>query len=127
MAKEPFMVKGIEVMRYDIFEIVKENGRDALRKSTVFTEKPFFYDPRQEIADEYLSRYRLDRKGRETGGYIGYWDTNGMERSNPVLSSYFDISKRIEIVGTFSSGSQPLSIPTFREIRDLGQKYKMIV
>ena len=34
----------------------------------------FFYDERQSISDEYLSRERLDRKVDEAGGYIGYYD-----------------------------------------------------
>lgn len=93
----PFEVKGIKVMRYDIFEMVKENGIYVLKKNTVFTEKNFFNDLRQDMVDDYLSRERLDRKVKEAGGYIGYYSDNGIRTYNPNLVTYFKTVNALEM------------------------------
>ena len=84
-------------MRYDIFEMVKENGKEILKRNTVFTERNFFKDNRQSMIDDYLSRERLDRKVGEAGGYIGYYDANGIRTYNPDLVKFFETSKKVDI------------------------------
>ena len=74
--------------------MVNENGKDVLKRNTVFTERNFFVDQRQSMIDDYLSRRRLDRKVDEAGGYIGYYDVNGIRTYNPDLVSYFETSKK---------------------------------
>lgn len=67
-------VGGINVIRYDIFEMIHQDGKSILKRNVVYTERDIFNDERQSISDEYLSRARLDRKVDEAGGYIGYYD-----------------------------------------------------
>lgn len=97
MYEAPVVAKGINVMRYDIFEMVKENGSEVLKRNTVYTERNFFKDPRQSMVDDYLSRERLDRKVKEAGGYIGYYNENGVRTYNPDLVNFFKNSSRVEL------------------------------
>jgi len=90
-------VFGKNVMCYHIFEMITENSELKLKRNIIFTERDFFNDQRQGIADEYLCRSRLDRKINEAGGYIGYYDVNGIKTYDPDLAKYFDISKRINV------------------------------
>ncbi len=96
--KMPKKVKlnGINLNQYDIFEIITENGKKALKKDVVFTEKDFFQDERQITIDKYLSRARIDRKNKETGGYIGYFDEHGIIKYYPSLIPYFETTKKID-------------------------------
>lgn len=120
MLKEPIEIKGINVMKYDIFEMID----DTIKKNTVFTEKNFFNDNRQSMIDDYLSRARLDRKQKEAGGYIGYYDSSGTRIYNPKLVSYFDISKKIDF--NEMNNAEQLSIPTFGELKDLATSYELV-
>src|SRR5699024_2043561 len=70
-------VNSINVIPYHIFEIVNENGTRFIKRNIVYTERDFFQDRRPGIANDYLSRERLNRKVKEAGGYIGYYDEKG--------------------------------------------------
>lgn len=108
MYETPHKVDDINVMRYDIFEMVNENDKEVLKRNTVFTERNFFKDSRQSMIDDYLSRKRLDRKVGESGGYIGYYDVNGNRIYNPNLVKFFETSKKINIDSL--SKSQPIKL-----------------
>lgn len=97
MYETPHKINGIDIMRYDIFEVVNENGQGVLKKNVVYTERNFFKDNRQSMVDIYLSRERLDRKVKETGGYIGYYDANGFKIVDLNLAKYFETSKKVDI------------------------------
>ena len=131
MLKTPYNVNGIDVMRYDIFELTNENGKEVLKRNTVFTEKNFFKDTRQSMVDDYLNRERLDRKVREAGGYIGYYDANGIRTYNPDLVKFFETSKKIDINPLNNQGQQSqtsiIKIPTFAELKDLALKYEIFI
>ncbi len=111
------IVENTPIYQYDIFEIVKEGGKEVLKKNCIFTEKTFMMDKRQKIADTYLSRRRIDRKVKEAGGYMGYLDENGVKTYNPKLNQYFDMSKKID------ESDFKVTIPTFEECKDLVLKY----
>lgn len=96
MSAHPVKIQGVDVMRYDIFEMVTENNTNILKRNTIFTEQDFFKDNRQSMVDTYLSRERLDRKFDEAGGYIGYYDSNGLIQNNKELINYFTISRKID-------------------------------
>lgn len=121
----------IDVTRYDIFEMVKENGTEVLKRNTVYTERNFFNDKRQSMVDDYLSRERLDRKVGEAGGYIGYYDANGMRVYNPDLVKYFETSKKIDIDSLNMQNQQTntptIQIPTFNELKSLALKYEIYI
>ena len=131
MLKTPRNINGIDVMRYDIFEMVNENGKDVLKRNTVFTERNFFKDNRQSMIDDYLSRRRLDRKVKEAGGYIGYYDANGIRTYNPDLVKFFETSKKLDI-DSLSKIKQQVQkpsniIPTFSELKELALKYEILI
>jgi hypothetical protein len=107
MLKAPNEIKGEKVMTYHIFEMINQNGKDVLKRNVIFTERNFFKDTRQKMVDDYLSRSRLDRKVKEAGGYIGYYDANGFRTYNPDLVSHFGSSKKSEIL-TNSNLQQPI-------------------
>lgn len=131
MFNVPHKANGIDVMRYDIFETIKENGKSILKRNTVYTERNFFEDTRQSMIDDYLSRERLDRKVYETGGYIGYYDANGIKTYNPDLVKFFQTSKKIDIE---SLNNQKLKVnstikklPDFDELKDLASRYEIFI
>lgn len=99
MFTKPVNIDGTttNIIYYHVFEMVKENGENVLKANVVCSERNFFNDNRQGIADDYLSRSRLDRKAKETGGYIGYYDYQGRRTYNPKLNSLFETSKKIDI------------------------------
>ncbi len=127
MFKTPHKANGIDVMKYDIFEMVNENGEEILKRNTVFTERDFFKDTRQSMVDDYLSRKRLDRKVGEAGGYIGYYDANGIRTYNPDLVKFFETSKKINIESLNNQKKERVAIPTFDELKDLSSKYEMFI
>lgn len=131
MFKAPHKVNGIAVMRYDIFEMVNENGKEVLKRNTVFTERNFFKDTRQSMVDDYLSRERLDRKVGEAGGYIGYYDANGIRTYNPDLVEFFETSKKVDIDSLSSQKQQTntpiVQIPDFHELKSLALKYEIFI
>lgn len=131
MLEKPMNINGIKVMKYDILEMVNENGKSALRKNSVYTEQNFFKDTRQSMIDDYLSRERLDRKVKESGGYIGYYDAGGMRRYNPQLVSYFGINKKIDINATQKKpqGNKvpTIPIPTFDELHAYAIRFEIFI
>ena len=131
MFETPHKANGIDVMRYDIFEMVNENGKEVLKRNTVFTERNFFKDSRQSMVDDYLSRERLDRKVSEAGGYIGYYDANGIRTYNPDLVKFFETSKKVDIDSLNSQRQKvqtpAIKIPAFAELKDLASKYEIFI
>ncbi len=130
MSKHPVQIKGADVTRYDILEIVNENGKNILKRNTIFTERDFFKDNRQSMIDNYLSRERLDKKSIEAGGYIGYYDANGFEQNNPDLIEYFELSKTIDIDflnNKNQSNKKTSQIPSFNEMKNLALNYKIVI
>lgn len=95
MLFKPKQIGNHNLMRYDIFESVNENGSKKVKKNTIFTERNFFNDQRPEIPNDYLSRSRIDRKVKTSGGYMGYYDENGIRTYYSNLEDHFDTSKGI--------------------------------
>lgn len=131
MYDTPHQVHGVDVIRYDIFEMVNENGKDVLKRNTIYTERDFFYDNRQSTIDDYLSRERLDRLSNENGGYIGYYDANGIMTYNPDLINYFKTSKKADIDSLSRKmqqiNTQKAQFPTFSELKSLATKYEIFI
>ena len=111
--------------------MVNEKGKAVLKRNTVFTERDFYLDHRQSMIDDYLSRESLDRNVGEAGGYIGYYDANGIRIYNPDLVGFFETSKKID-VGSLNkqkqqTNIQPLQIPNFSELKNLALKYEIFI
>lgn len=93
MSEKPANINGIEVYRFDIFEIVNDRSGEVLKRNTVFTERDLFNNISQDIVDNFLSRDRLNKKASESGGYIGYIDANNIMRYNPDLVDFLQLQK----------------------------------
>ena len=87
---------GTQVMTFHIFEVIKENGKNVVKRNVVFSEKDFFQDNRAGIANEYLSRARLDRKNKESAGYLGYYDEKGIRTYDSNLVQFFKTTHKIK-------------------------------
>lgn len=130
MLMAPRKTKGINVMQYDIFEMVNENGKEVLKKNVVFTESNLLKFYNQDMIDHFLSRSRLDKLFAETGGYIGSYASNGKTINHPELIDYFKISKSIDINSSEKVKQQTnvpkFKIPTFSELKQLATKYEVL-
>lgn len=107
------VIEGIPINTYHIFEVVEENNRKFLKRNIVYSERDFWADNRPGIANEYLSRERLDRKVAEAGGYIGYYDKNGTRVYNPKLVEYF--KKTIENKVEPNNGDHGIKLSSVRD------------
>lgn len=128
MWKSPHKVKDIDVMQYDILEIINDNGKNCLKRNSIFTERNFFNDSRKGVVDDFLSRDNLDRHAVTTGGYMGFYDANGINKYNSDLISYFETSKKIEINSDIHKSNIDdlfISIPSFAELKLLASKYEI--
>lgn len=87
--EDEFEINGVHIIPFDIFEVINRNGILSVKRNSVYTERDFLQDNRPGIANDYLSRDRLDRKVKETGGYIGYYDERGIRTYNGKLVEAF--------------------------------------
>lgn len=82
---------------YQMFEYVVENGEICLRVNNIYTEFDLFKDNRKEIANNFLSRSRIDENTQKKGGYLGNYSSDGRIIENDNLLEIFDRSKRKKI------------------------------
>lgn len=97
MLDKPFKVKNINLMRYDIYEFIIENGNKFVKRDTVYTERNLFLSAKQDDIDNYLGRKRLNEKSQTSGGYIGA-HTSGVTN----LASYFRLPNISDKSAAFS-------------------------
>lgn len=90
-------LSGVKLYRYELFELIGKNGYDVVKRNTVFTEDNLLEDTRSEIPNILLDRRRLDRKEKESGGYIGYYDNIRGKVIDYSLNRFFnpDVSRDI--------------------------------
>ena len=60
------------------------------RQYKVVSDKSLLNDKSYNYINEFLDEDRLDRKVREAGGYIGYYN-NGVRTYDPKMNEYFNI------------------------------------
>ncbi len=129
MYDKPRNVNGVNVMQYDILEMVNENGEEVLKRNTIFTEGKLLEDNRQSTADYFLSRERLDKSLSQSGGYMGLYNRDGNITYNKNLVDYYRISKNINITSAEQHNSQVNinrnKMPTFNELKELATKYEI--
>ncbi|HAB65935.1 MAG TPA: hypothetical protein DCE23_01075 [Firmicutes bacterium] len=82
-------IDGCHVYRYRLFETVKENNVYILKQNTIFTDEDIINDYREGIANDFLSRSRIERKAKETGGYLGFYSKEGIRTYNPNTNRVF--------------------------------------
>ena len=117
-------IKGYYLNNYDIFEIVRENGKNIVKRNMIFSERHILSDSRKEIADKFLSRSNIDSVMKKSGGYIGYYDANGNHIYNPDLISYFSIPTKKE--ENLSINKPEFKLPTFEKLKELALKYDIL-
>lgn len=88
---------GIAVNCYHVFEVINENGRKVVKRNVVYSEQDLLKDNRKGMINDFLSRDRLDRKVGEAGGYIGYYDKDGIRTYNPNLVQYFKSTESVKV------------------------------
>lgn len=97
LQKEPVVgidINGRRVYRYRIYEVV--NGE--MQGNIVYSESELLNDNRQRFIDVFLARDRLNRKVKEAGGYIGFFDRDGIKNYDPYLNSFFRNKDYIQII-----------------------------
>ena len=82
---------GSKFNKYRIYEGINSDSKRKYRKNTIFTDinEDLIKDNRPGIADDFLSRSRLDRKVHETSGYLGYYSQEDMRTSVSKHAEYF--------------------------------------
>lgn len=123
MSNKPIQINDVKLNRYDVFEIIQENGRNVVKRNTVFSEGDLLSDDRQEFADDFLSRHRLDRKMQEAGGYIGYFSQHGLSTYDSNLVKFFDTTQKID--DSILTKRPRKFLPSFDELKDLALNYEV--
>jgi len=88
----PFTSRPYKLHRYNLYELCLNNfSENVLRKDSLFTDPQtdLLTDERPAIADVFLSRHRIDRKQKETAGYLGYLAPDGTKTYNHIINDYF--------------------------------------
>lgn len=83
---------GSKVYRYKMYEFVNIDGKMVLKKNTIYSDEELLNDRRKELADDFLARDRIDRKLKESGGYLGYYSKEGVRTYNPHINRIFSTS-----------------------------------
>lgn len=126
MNDKPNKVLDKDVNVYHVLELIpNENGKPQLKKNTIFSDSDLFNETRQEFADTFLSRERLDNIVSQTGGYVGTFNKFGAIEYNHDLAEYYDISKYVGTDGVKKKSVTPL--PSFDELHDLVNNYEIVM
>lgn len=80
----------IKVYRYKMFENIKTPNGLITKKNTIFTDNDIMNDNRQLLADDFLSRSRIDRKTKETSGYLGHYSSNNIRTYDIGITRLFN-------------------------------------
>ena len=123
MSSKPIQINDVKLNKYDVFEIIQENGKNVVKRNSVFSEMDLLADDRQEFADDFMSRHRLDRKMKEAGGYIGYFGEHGLSAYDSRLVAFFDTTKKID--DSILTKRPRKFLPSFDELRDLALNYEV--
>ena len=88
-------ILGKEIFQYEYQEDVKTAPwiRER-RKYMIFTEEDLFNEKRQNVIDSLLNVDRIQKRCKESGGYIGYYDEQGVIHVVPKRSKYFRVYPR---------------------------------
>ena len=82
-------ISEIPIFTYQVFEMVKEGDHVSLKRNEIYSEEDFFEEHNPEIANSFLSRKRIDRKMRQTGGYVGCYIGENVRTQDPTLAEFF--------------------------------------
>ncbi len=123
------------VYKYIVYEMLKNNNNDYIKKNTIFTEMDLFNDNRRDMVDKFLSRRRLDNIMLRSGGYVGRYDANGNLVNNPDMFNYFKMNNRIDENGKMhvmpnieliDFDKLPSLKVDFKTLHDYAMKYSVV-
>jgi hypothetical protein len=123
------------VYKYIVYEMLKNNNKDYVKKNTIFTEMDLFNDNRRDMVDKFLSRRRLDNIMLRSGGYVGRYDANGNLVNNPDMFNYFKMNNRIDENGKMhvmpnieliDFDKLPSLKVDFKTLHDYAMKYSVV-
>lgn len=123
------------VYKYIVYEMLKNNNKDYIKKNTIFTEMDLFNDDRRDMVDKFLSRRRLDNIMLRSGGYVGRYDANGNLVNNPDMFNYFKMNNRIDENGKMhvmpnieliDFDKLPSLKVDFKTLHDYAMKYSVV-
>ena len=116
----PLKFNNTRVRRYLIFERI--DGK--VQKNMVFSDEDLINDNRSIIPNEFLTRERIDRKQRETNGYLGYMSDKGIRTYIEKTNEYFQ--RDLALAAKFSSTRTSTYYPeiTFEEMKNLAKTYE---
>lgn len=123
------------VYKYIVYEMLKNNNKDYIKKNTIFTEMDLFNDNRRDMVDKFLSRRRLDNIMLRSGGYVGRYDANGNLVNNPDMFNYFKMNNRIDENGKMhvmpnieliDFDKLPSLKVDFKTLHDYAMKYSVV-
>ena len=119
--QESKLVNKDGVRCYDLYEYIKSKGKIRCTKTTIFTEMDLFHT-NEDIANTILDRSNIERKKKETNGYIGYIE-NAERHSNQRLAKYF----KEDIYRELAAKSNDITdeFIKFDEMKRLVKTYKM--
>ncbi len=116
----PLKLNNYKIRRYLIFETIDGN----VKRNMVFSDRDLINDNRSIIPNEFLTRERINRKQRETNGYLGYMSDSGVRTYDRELNQYFQ--KDLALAAKFSSTRTSTYYPevTFEEMKNLVKTYE---
>ena len=118
-------MNGRTLHKNQLYEMIKDGKVESVRSYIVYSELDLIRTTNLNVADDLLSKERIEKKCAESGGYIGYIDQNNTIKYSRELSNYFDINKRIEVSQV--SQDRPLIMPSFRELEDYAREYDVLM
>lgn len=121
----PKEIKGRKIYKYNLYEMVHDGNLEIAMSCTIYTELDLLRTQNLNVADILLSKERIEKKCVESGGYIGYIDTNNKIKYSNEIAEYFDINKKIEL--SSSSEYKPIIIPNFKELEDYAREYEILM
>ena len=97
----------IRIYEFNVYEPINVNGVIELRENYIYSEQDLLSMNRPDLIDVYLNRDRIERKFKETGGYMGHYGQDGRIYENVRLRIRNDANSRIDptVNRPFDSGS----------------------
>lgn len=118
------IVNGKTVYEYRVFEMLPGKKKKTVKSNEIFSEENLLTTRKKNIGDNLLKRTRLDKKAKESGGYIGYLDDQGQIRFNQNRSKHFSRNKRVTLPDYYPN--RPIILPSFKELEDLARTYEIV-
>lgn len=116
-------VNGKIIYSYKVFEMLPGKNKKAVKANIIYTEENLLTTKKKNVGDYLLDRKKLDKRAKESGGYIGYL-SEGKLKFNNKISEHFSKNKRVTLPDFYPN--RPIILPNFRELEDLARTYEVV-